>query len=285
MLALWDEQKVKERPIELTDIGAGAEILVSKAVVKPVGLRDLSEVEKKVSTSMDRSQMLTLPQLLGTSVHPPNPLRRQPAAPEATVNGTQPRRPIVPPVTRETGSTRPAAIGGFGRGEGGAFGGTLGKLGTIGGGPAVGAGGEGKPLGAVGGGFSGVKRAGRRTESGDAGGPWRPTRTISGSFEGVLGFGSQSSTAATQPTATTSNSASPVTPTTSSGFDPTPQVALNKPEPSFGEGGGPGWGTGQKKWRIAAGLPARETHKVSSSPYVILQRAHLCLGTEHPHPR
>ena len=32
--------------------------------------------------------------------------------------------------------------------------------------------------------------------------------------------------------------------------------------PVFGAGGGPGWGTGQKKWRIAAGLAAEPGDKV-----------------------
>lgn len=61
MLALWSEEKVKERPIELADLGAGAEVMVSKGLVKPVGLRELSDAEKKVRAIKSRfGQALTL---------------------------------------------------------------------------------------------------------------------------------------------------------------------------------------------------------------------------------
>ena len=49
MLALWDEEKVRDPPIELSDLLESGGVLVSQEVVKPVGLRDLTELEKKVS--------------------------------------------------------------------------------------------------------------------------------------------------------------------------------------------------------------------------------------------
>ena len=49
ILALWDEDKVKNTPIELKEMLNG--VLVSKSLVKPVGLRDINEVEKKASWS------------------------------------------------------------------------------------------------------------------------------------------------------------------------------------------------------------------------------------------
>ncbi|ORX39105.1 hypothetical protein BD324DRAFT_649196 [Kockovaella imperatae] len=263
ILSLWNEEKVRERPIELADMGIGGDVLVSKSLVKPVGLRDLSDIEKK---------------LLATSVHPPNPTRRAPGA-EPSANGTPSRRPIGPPTTREAGpGSRSGPMGGFGRGEGPAFGGSLGKPGTIGGG-APGAPGEGKTLGAIGGGFAGVKRPGRRTDSVDAGQgtAWRPTRTVSGSFEGVLGFGTAGTS--TQSTAATSNSASPATPTTTAGFEAAPGASNKEPEPNFGTGGGPGWGTGQKKWRIAAGLNAPESQKELHIPILSETRSESVAAT------
>lgn len=47
ILAVWDEDKFKERPIDLLTLSES--VIVSPTVVKPVGLRDLSELEKKVS--------------------------------------------------------------------------------------------------------------------------------------------------------------------------------------------------------------------------------------------
>jgi PERQ amino acid-rich with GYF domain-containing protein len=49
ILAVWDEDKVRERPIELLQLADSGAVIVSQSVVKPVGLRDLSELEKKVS--------------------------------------------------------------------------------------------------------------------------------------------------------------------------------------------------------------------------------------------
>nr|XP_018259158.1 uncharacterized protein I303_08702 [Kwoniella dejecticola CBS 10117]OBR81316.1 hypothetical protein I303_08702 [Kwoniella dejecticola CBS 10117] len=210
ILNLFDETKFKERPIELVEMAEGGGVLVSKHVNRPVGLRDLSEIEKK---------------LLATSVHPPMPSRRQNTHGNANnVNNATPN-PTDPPTPNGLPSRR---AGGFARGEGGAFGGGLGgKIGTIGGGLMSPGGLDSKAPGALGGGFGGVgKRLGRvRGDAAEAGsdaprstGPnWRPPRNGSGNFEGVLGFG---------------------------GGAP------------FGKGGGPGWGTGQKKWRIAAGLSA-----------------------------
>lgn len=48
IIGLWDEVKVKEVPIELAELMEHGGVLVSKEVVKPIGMRDLSEVEKKV---------------------------------------------------------------------------------------------------------------------------------------------------------------------------------------------------------------------------------------------
>jgi hypothetical protein len=111
---------------------------------------------------------------------------------------------------------------------------------------------------------------------------WRPTRTASGNFEGVLGFGGSAITPSNAPTQpTTSSSGSPATPTTTS-FDsiaqPAPIAVKEKEkEPSdapimFGAGGGPGWGSGQKKWRIAAGLSNRDGDRVGSTRCVSSER-------------
>jgi PERQ amino acid-rich with GYF domain-containing protein len=51
IFALYDEEKVRERPIELVDLAENGGALVSKSVVRPVGMRDLTEIEKKVSFS------------------------------------------------------------------------------------------------------------------------------------------------------------------------------------------------------------------------------------------
>jgi PERQ amino acid-rich with GYF domain-containing protein len=48
ILAVWDEEKIKERPIELLQLAESGAVIVSQNVVKPVGLRELSELEKKV---------------------------------------------------------------------------------------------------------------------------------------------------------------------------------------------------------------------------------------------
>lgn len=48
MLGLWDEEKVRNTPIELVDMLENGGVLVSKSVVRPIGLRDLTENEKKV---------------------------------------------------------------------------------------------------------------------------------------------------------------------------------------------------------------------------------------------
>lgn len=48
ILAHWDEDKVKGTPIELVEILEAGGVLVSKDVIRPVGLRDLTEAEKRV---------------------------------------------------------------------------------------------------------------------------------------------------------------------------------------------------------------------------------------------
>ncbi|KAK8843328.1 hypothetical protein IAR55_006983 [Kwoniella newhampshirensis] len=244
ILALFDESKFKERPIELVEMAEGGAVLVSKGINRPVGLRDLSEAEKK---------------LLASSVHPPMPVRRPGSH---TVNV----QPIEPPTPNGLPSRRSA---GFGRGEGGAFGGGFGgKIGTIGGGVLSPGGLESKAPGALGGGFGGVpKRLGRtRVEGGEVNGDgprstantWRPSRTTSGNFEGVLGFGIPAAPPPaplqhTSPTLDTHDEAkrkAAEVPQKVEGAEEKKEEDQTK----FGKGGGPGWGSGQKKWRIAAGL-------------------------------
>jgi len=82
---------------------------------------------------------------------------------------------------------------------------------------------------------------------------WRPARTASGNFEGVLGFGG----------------AAVGTPVEANGGPQSPwkektEQPKEKPAETFGSGGGPGWGTGQKKWRLAAGRTAGDNDAVSS---------------------
>jgi PERQ amino acid-rich with GYF domain-containing protein len=48
MLGLWDEEKVRNTPIELVDMLENGGVLVSKTVVRPIGLREPTENEKKV---------------------------------------------------------------------------------------------------------------------------------------------------------------------------------------------------------------------------------------------
>ncbi|WVQ81229.1 hypothetical protein IAT38_003351 [Cryptococcus sp. DSM 104549] len=248
ILALFDEAKFKERPIELVDVADGPAVLVSKSVNRPVGFRELTDVEKK---------------LLATSVHPAAPARRTaghtagaPSADHTSTNGLPTRR-----------------AAGFGRGEGGAFGGGGGlgggKIGTIGGGMLSPGGLDHKAPGALGGGFGGVaKRMARpRGEGGETNGDstrpavpnWRPNnRTGSGNFEGVLGFGSGPASAAALPLSPTTDTHDDGFKTAKLGGEPKAVDGEEKKEEGgrFGKGGGPGWGTGQKKWRIAAGLSA-----------------------------
>jgi len=101
---------------------------------------------------------------------------------------------------------------------------------------------------------------------------WRPTRTASGNFEGVLGFGG----AAASPVA---NTAAVGTPVEANGGPQSPwkektEQPKEKPAETFGSGGGPGWGTGQKKWRLAAGRTAGDNDAVSSCLH-----GHLRLST------
>lgn len=48
ILSLFDESKFKERPIELVEMAEGGGVLVSQSVNRPVGMRDLTDAEKKV---------------------------------------------------------------------------------------------------------------------------------------------------------------------------------------------------------------------------------------------
>ncbi|OXG22932.1 cytoplasmic protein [Cryptococcus neoformans Ze90-1] len=209
ILSLFDESKFKERPIELVEMAEGGGVLVSQSVNRPVGMRDLTDTEKKI---------------LATSVHPALSTRRQlnqtNTSGEHATNGLPTRRNA-----------------GFTRGEGGAFSGSLGKMGSFGGGVLSPGGIDHKAPGALGGGFGGVaKRMSRRNE--DFGGEsrssaatWRSgPKTPAGNFEGVLGF---------------SNSAAPLS----------PSVETSEQKE-----------VGQRKWRIAAGLPTGESDKTLDVP-------------------
>lgn len=52
ILGVWDEDKFKDRPIELVKMAESGGVLVSKDIVKPQGLRELSELEKRVSAGL-----------------------------------------------------------------------------------------------------------------------------------------------------------------------------------------------------------------------------------------
>lgn len=187
MLGLWDEDKVRDMPIELVQLLDDGRVLVSKTVQRPVGLREQTEAERR---------------LLASSVHPPAVTRRQAnnsnahasnantGAATGTANGAvgdagvvgsnpqsaNPARRSMAPLAAGGGvrdgslaAGGRTAFGGFGRGEGGALGGggAGAKFGSgaIGGGVqspgTVGA--EGRMPGALGGGFGGVgRRMGQR---------------------------------------------------------------------------------------------------------------------------
>ncbi len=105
--------------------------------------------------------------------------------------------------------------------------------------------------------------------------PWRPVRTSSGgNFEGVLGFGStpQSHGQSRDHAAPPQQQSQQQHPDASQAGQPAgqasweqvgaPENADKKPEINFGNGGGPGWGSGQKKWRIATGASGPGDEKV-----------------------
>lgn len=52
ILSLFDESKFKERPIELVEMAEGGGVLVSQSVNRPVGMRDLTDTEKKVRINL-----------------------------------------------------------------------------------------------------------------------------------------------------------------------------------------------------------------------------------------
>lgn len=111
---------------------------------------------------------------------------------------------------------------------------------------------------------------------------WRhSTRSASGTFEGVLGFGNMNSNIPAPVSAPAPTS--PTSPSTGTGIETQPQrwrdklqdgqkvdvVREKEAEPviSFGNGGGPGWGTGQRKWRTAAAAESgREVSKTLDIP-------------------
>ena len=108
-------------------------------------------------------------------------------------------------------------------------------------------------------------------------GPWRNAKTTSGSFEGVLGFGCAPQTAIPQPSTGTSgglegealdapHDGMPNTAPAANGngwrekqdlkhqLDQVQKKEREDLPATFGNGGGPGWGTGQRKWRQNASL-------------------------------
>lgn len=164
ILAIWDESKVKERPIELMKMAEseGGSVLVSKGLVRPVGLRDLTENEKRI---------------LSTTIHPPMPNRRQPTHGNAHAHGGRAdanqdpsipqRRGPAPPKdaglpAQPSGDRRAGPFAGFGRGEGGAFGGVgAAKFGNN----PLPESREGRQPGSLGGGFGGVGKRGTRRDA------------------------------------------------------------------------------------------------------------------------
>lgn len=233
ILAVWDEDKFKERPIELMQIAENGAVIVSKDVTKPVGLRELSELEKKVSDGVCafERRVADMMQLLATSVHPPMPARRpqqqhgqhQSSDPQSRRGPTNSKDGLSPVQTSRSG------FSGFGRGEGGAFGSS--KF------SGASEGHQGRQPGGVGGGFAGVPKRQPRQPRGDnseesSRSTWRQARSAgSGGFEGVLGFGNS-------PTA--SASAHPDQP--QGGGDPRQQDRQQPPEDDR-------WT--QKNWRRA----------------------------------
>ncbi|KAK4683910.1 hypothetical protein P7C73_g6302, partial [Tremellales sp. Uapishka_1] len=231
ILSLWDHDKFKARPIELVELAEGGTALVAPSAGRPVGLRDLQDAEK---------------QLLSTSVNPPIISRRQPTQSHPVDSPTQTtRRTMLPPANgKEPIPNGRTAFGSFGGGK--PFGGVLSPAGPVG---------DGKTAG-----FAGVKaRVGQETAGRK---DWRPIKTGSGTFEGVLGFGNFAPTSTPQAHPTSSGPESPISvPSAENRWQG--QVAKEKDSPiapgkeetpSFGNGGGPGWGTGQRKWRTAAAL-------------------------------
>lgn len=53
ILALFDEEKVKGTPIELVDLREKGSVLVAPHANRPIGLRELTEAEKKASGNLD----------------------------------------------------------------------------------------------------------------------------------------------------------------------------------------------------------------------------------------
>lgn len=95
--------------------------------------------------------------------------------------------------------------------------------------------------------------------------------TSGGNFEGVLGFGSTPQShgqprdqPAVQAQQQQQDAPQPGQAAGLSSWDlaGAPEAADKKPEINFGNGGGPGWGSGQKKWRIAAGAAGPGDEKV-----------------------
>lgn len=96
--------------------------------------------------------------------------------------------------------------------------------------------------------------------------PWRTTRTASGQFEGVLGFGQAQAAGAPSDVAPIGSTAGWRERQEKERLEKE-RVEREKLEevseqPSFGRGGGgPGWGNGQKKWRMAAGIDSDKVSK------------------------
>lgn len=151
------------------------------------------------------------------------------------------------PSTIQSPVSSRAPYGGFGRGEGGVFGGAKfgGALGDSGGA------GTGRQPGSLGGGFGGVgKRPTRRETSGDeqprsaTASTWRSARNASGTFEGVLGFGNSQASAV--PPADDSNAKA--------------------------EDDRTSWASGQRKWRQAS-QEDRQSHEQTAEPAAVQEEA------------
>jgi PERQ amino acid-rich with GYF domain-containing protein len=178
ILGLYDENKFKDVPMELLDLLDQNGILVSKQPVKPVGLRELTEGEKKVSQLLfDISNLRhrTHYQILATNIHP-QVTRSRPNT--STNDNSTPSRRSNPSNKDPLSMSNGSRIGRFGQGQGeNSFGtGKIGTIGAIGGAIGGGAGSaetrdrEARAPGAIGGGFGGVGKRiglGRRQESTD----------------------------------------------------------------------------------------------------------------------
>ena len=78
ILGLWDEDKVKDTPIELEGMLDSGGVVVSDNVAQPVGLREMTEVEKKARWWLQSRMKLIL--CSDSFSPPPSTLRLLPGA-------------------------------------------------------------------------------------------------------------------------------------------------------------------------------------------------------------